>query len=82
MLLLRGPMGRFLGCSSLLRLPGRRPPPLFSEFMPLKKVLRQLGVETITGGEGLLDGSLMEAIGSSSEEGLPPHGFPGAEETG
>ena len=49
--------------------------------MPLKKVLRQLGVgETITGGEVLLEWFLMEATGSSSEEGLSPQGFSGATE--
>lgn len=51
--------------------------------MPLKKVLRQLGVgETITGGEALLEWLLREATGSSSEEGLSPLGFSGAAEMG
>lgn len=45
--------------------------------MPLKKVLRQLGVdEMIPEGEELLGWSLAEGEGSSSGGGLFPHGLP------
>lgn len=45
--------------------------------MPLKKVLRQLGVdEMMLEGEELLGWSLAEGEGSSSGGGLFPHGFP------
>lgn len=45
--------------------------------MPLKKVLRQLGVdEMMLEGEELLGWSLAEGEGSSSGGGLFPHGLP------
>lgn len=51
--------------------------------MPLKKVLRQLGVGgATTGGELLFAVSLKEAVGSRTEEGLSLQGFAGSKAMG